>query len=163
MGDFKTIDLFNGICNIPLAHSFRIHRQNLTLNAAYIPGTLWYRLRFKGSIPVPWDIHRNVPIGCFNRFMAVSVSAVIRGFVSTVVGFIAKVGIHLSLKHGFKHWSKYVFERCLHILGSLWLVFINNCLCNSHTSFIASVFSGCHNFCTHKSFHPFFRVYRTLS
>ena len=33
MRDFKSIDIFNGSCDIPLAHSFGIHRQRFIFNA----------------------------------------------------------------------------------------------------------------------------------
>ena len=120
MGDFKPINIFDCVSYITLAHASGVHGHNLILNATDITGSLWNYLWVKSCLPVTWDINRNLAIGSFYVFGYVSISAVIGIFITVVIRFIAKVGIHFSLKHCFKHGAEDIFDSFLHILFGLW-------------------------------------------
>src|SRR5699024_33754 len=118
----KSIDILDCISYITLAHSLGIHGHNLVLNATDITGSLRNDLWLKSCLAVTRNINRNFTIGSFYVFGYVSISAVICILITVIIRFIAKVRIHFSLKHCFKHGTKDIFDSFLHILFGLWLV-----------------------------------------
>ena len=161
VGDFKPVNIFDRISNVPVAHTSCIHRQNLILYAADVFCPFGDRLRFKRSISVSGNRYFHISVCSLHAFVAVAVAAVRSLFITMVVGLITQMGLHLSLKHCFKHRPENIFEGILHLFCIGWLVFINNCLRNCHTGIAAFVLSWCHQLCTHNPFFSFLLGYCT--
>lgn len=72
----------------------------------------------------------------------------------------AKVGIHLPLKHRFKHGAEDILDCVLHIFYIFAVILLQNRLSDCHCFRVS--FSSCHKRCTHNPFIPFVLEYRTL-
>ena len=59
--------------DIPVAHPFSVKRENLTFYTGNFPLIFWNNLRFKFSIPVPWNIKFNVPVFTSHSLLRISV------------------------------------------------------------------------------------------
>lgn len=129
MGDLKSVDILDGIGNIALAHSLCIHRKYFVLNIRDISFSFRYNSRFKSSIPVTWNLNRDITDRCFQRLFGITVSPVCSFFFPTFIIRIAQMAVHFTLQHRFEHGTKNIFQRILHVLHTLWMVLIDNSLC----------------------------------
>lgn len=110
MGDFKSVNILNRPGNVPLAHPSCVHGQYLIFDSAHVPCSFWDRLGLKGGFPVPGDIDGDVAVSGFERLAAAAVAAVLCVFRAMVIGAAAQVGVHLPLKHRFKHGAEDVLD-----------------------------------------------------
>lgn len=69
-----------------------------------------------------WAPQSHFPLCCLEYLLSIAISSVSIFLWAFVMGFIAKVMIQFSLKHGLHQGSKQVLECVIHFLCSLWLV-----------------------------------------
>ena len=103
--------------NIARRHSLRIHGQNLFLDILTDAGlTFFYQLRLEFSFSVSGNIYFYISETGSQRFLAVSVAAVIRLFVPIVVLAVSKFFIKFCIEPGFHKFRNGFLEQILDIL-----------------------------------------------
>ena len=59
----------------------------------------------------------------------IAVSPVCGFFFAAFVIGIAQMAVHFALQHRFEHGAKNIFYSILHIFHTLWMVLVDNSLC----------------------------------
>ena len=103
--------------NIARRHPFRIHGQNLFLDILADAGLMFFnQLRLEFSFSVSGNIYFYISETGSQRFLAVTIPAVIRLFVPIVILALSKFLIKFCIESGFHKFGNGFLEQILDIL-----------------------------------------------
>ncbi len=129
MGNFEPIDIFNDICNIALTHSFAYYGKYFI--PKYLRHLAFFSVQgkwFKSSIPITWNFNGDIANSCFSCLFCITVSSDSRLSFLYVHCQNSPNGCS-SHPVTLSNIGSKILQRILHVFYALWLILINDCLC----------------------------------